>query len=351
MIGSILMYNNGIIFSRYNSWDKVGGFLFGNGLSIGVTFGDAFCNGSIMEEFNKLLIDKEKFLVDDVLEFMQWYLFEYFDDFAKKAFLYQVSKFHLDMETANKIRHIELTQNLINLHIFLFNNYKSKDDLGSYSIEQLQVFENIYHNFIKNSTPGNIAKYSLKNSGWEYRSTIKYADYFKSIIKIIQNDSKISRKLLVDQFENKKIFTTNYDTILDSALENVIHLHGSIDDNIITGAEYFIKALQLSTTGKYQTKYDFIYNHKIQELLQVRGTLCIVGYSCNYNDEHIHQAIRANGKIDKIIYFAMEEDYFKLTQDSKRRNYLCKCLGIDGVSRELYIEDANVFYDRYAYSV
>ncbi|MFI3162935.1 MAG: hypothetical protein R3Y65_00675 [Bacillota bacterium] len=341
--------HDNILFSRYNSWDEIGGFLFGNGISIGLTNASYFGNAKIMDVFNRMLNADEKRLIADIIEFMDWYLFEYFDDNIREGFFNQVSKYYLDQKTADKIRCIEVTQNLINLHIEMFNASKKqgKKYLLDYSIEQLQIFENIYYNFIKNDSSDNVEKYTLINNDWVYKCLINYADYFKKAIKIIQEDSVISRKLLVNQFGSKKIFTTNYDTLLDGELQNVVHLHGSIDGNIITGSEYFIKALQLSATEKYQTKYDIVYNDKIQELLKVRGTLCIVGYSCYYNDEHIHQVIRANKSINKIVYFEINSKYDELTQDITRQNYLCKCLGIDGANRRLYIENADIFYYKY----
>ena len=140
----------------------------------------------------------------------------------------------------------------------------------------------------------------------------------------------------------KSIFTTNYDKMLEKVSSKLIyHLHGSfperiprdfergiIDYSVVYGAESREKM------KKFTGENSYIYD----KFRQIKGSLMILGYSININDNHINEVIRKNANIKKIVYLYYKND---ITDFQSLKNQVVRNFTDRGDGKYINLVDSN----------
>lgn len=303
-------------------------FLFGNGLSIGLCGFQYFENNVLVTEFLKILNPYEYKKIQDLIGYMNFFMFEYLKDQDKEDFFNSYRR-------NEKINKLNISIDNTNTYLSLFSRFSKEINLKNIGIEDFQLFEIIYHETIEDTKkPINSINYY-----------IDYPKYFCNIITKAQNFYLGNKQLIAEHFKNTVIFTTNYDNIIEKNLpENqIIHLHGNVKNNsIVTGAKYHNKVGKIINMTPYINCSQMLENKDFYILSKIKGTLGILGYSGNNNDEHIHAIIRQNPNINTIVYYCFDK---KIDAIEKRR--LVNFFTDFSDNKIVKIVNADDFYKKY----
>lgn len=308
---------------------ELNNLLVGNGLSIGLTNGRYFTNKRLISAFADDLFAEEKAKTYKLVEFINFFLFQYLTENDVRDFYYS--------RHSQKTLIMEQSRESSNRYLYLFNKFFNNHNpivLEDIGIEDLEIFEDVYNEFKAECI------FSMPNT------IIDYKKHFYNIVKneesMVKTTLLLNRKLL----ENVTIFSTNYDSLLENNLDrnNIIHLHGDVaHNNIITASNSNRKVSQITNSNNVLNwDYALLDNKDFYRLQNITGCLGIVGYSSGINDEHINELIRECIGIKKIIYFYHEE----LNEMEKQR--IVKFLTIYKDEKTIEFRNVNEFYTKYS---
>lgn len=324
-----------IIITRKNQFstkiEKIDAFLFGNGVSIGLTKGSAFTNSNLTSIFFNLLSSQEKEKIISLINFLNYFLFDFLSEDDKKAFNNRT------MDTENAKRLLAFIDEA-NYYDYLINRFTTKITLSDIGLEDLELIEDLYHDF------ADVINFSLKNESL----IINYSDYLTKTILIEQKNYTKQVIFKNDLFVKCQIFTTNYDDLLERNFPDLVitHMHGSVrEKNIITASSYQKKAKDIlrekQRSGFYYYRNELLNDFKFQKFIKIKGVLGIVGYSCSYNDEHINSFIRSNPNISLIIFF------YKDRPSKEEQIKTIRRLTSFEDNKKVYFVSVDTFYNQY----
>lgn len=140
-------------------------------MSIGLTKCSAFTNSNLTSIFFNLLSSQAKEKVISLIDFLNYFLFDFLSEDDKKAFKNRT------MDTENAKRLLAFIDEA-NYYDYLINRFTNKITLSDIGLEDLELIEDLYHDF------ADVINFSLKNENLR----INYSDYLTKTILIEQKN-------------------------------------------------------------------------------------------------------------------------------------------------------------------